>query len=384
MPLKNTDIVASIDNRFANLIIDLDRVYRLLGRPPIGNVAYEDSEQSNARRELLHVEKVAIKNKIVDARTDANFTDKVSDELHHSLVRAVARQIDNSDYVFNELLGLDDNVVGLLDNLFLRATTISKIESFITEIAWLKRDVLALVNSPAYKRVDKYGRTIKVESIRTALSFFGVENLHLILPMLILRFTLPQITDPYPRIKQKLWMYSHGVANSCKVIAERRGVKPAFAFTLGALSEIGGNAVTKLYFKLFDQLHRSMLETTQLNKNRETHAALLKIQPSIDSLISVQRHYADSLTADIFEHMALKRVPIAGPMRALVDHTGEFSEMVETLQQARRYAKVRLLNKHRLIEPSESKNYLKVETFPDNSLILLKEMALFELKLHFE
>lgn len=51
----------TIDDRFENMIISPERVLEMLGRRKVGEVSFEQSEQGDARRLLLHVEKVALK-----------------------------------------------------------------------------------------------------------------------------------------------------------------------------------------------------------------------------------------------------------------------------------------------------------------------------------
>ena len=57
------DNLPPINERFDNLLIAPARVSQMMGRRSPGEVAFAQSEQGDARRRLLHVEKVAIKNK---------------------------------------------------------------------------------------------------------------------------------------------------------------------------------------------------------------------------------------------------------------------------------------------------------------------------------
>jgi len=57
---------------FENMIISPERVLEMLGRRKVGEVSFEQSEQGDARRLLLHVEKVAIENKRLQEKTEAS------------------------------------------------------------------------------------------------------------------------------------------------------------------------------------------------------------------------------------------------------------------------------------------------------------------------
>ena len=64
----------TIDERFENMLISPERVLEMLGRRRVGEVSFEQSEQGDARRLLLNVEKVAIENKRLQEKTEATMS----------------------------------------------------------------------------------------------------------------------------------------------------------------------------------------------------------------------------------------------------------------------------------------------------------------------
>lgn len=370
----------AFDERFDNLLIAQERVFKMLGRRSPGEVRFEESEQGDARRELLHVEKVAIKNKALQEQHEASFIDSVRFDLHELVMHELNMQLESSENIYQKVLSLSDDTADMLDTLSLRATTISRIERFASAQPWLYDELMQIVNSPAHRRRDSKGRVIVVESLRTALSFIGIENLRIILPSLVFKRTLPQITDPYPQIKHKLLQYANGTAVAARELARFTTVKPVDAFTLGMLSNLGRCTITRLYFRLFDGVQRKMLEEAQRNRQRDVHDALLKIRPSANYLIALQNEYADKVSADIFEHMHFKRLSIVTPMRSVANNeTPEPGSLADVLTQARHYTQVRMAYQHRVVDKKELKPLFVQRKYPPGALEAMKEVDIFQL-----
>lgn len=209
----------TIDDRFENMIISPERVLEMLGRRKVGEVSFEQSEQGDARRLLLHVEKVAIENKRLQEKTEASYLESVSHHLHEILLGELTEQLSYTDELVQNVLNLPENIGELLDALSVKACSVSKLEPIAATMPWLYDELIVVVNTPQFRRKDSRGRIIVVETLRTALSFLGIENLRTLIPSLILKRAMPQITDPYPLIKQKLTPYTTGVAITAKRLA---------------------------------------------------------------------------------------------------------------------------------------------------------------------
>ena len=258
----------SVEERFENLLISPERAIKLLGKRMPGEISFEQSEQGDARRQLLHVEKVAIENKRLQALSEASYIDSVSHYLHEVVLSELTEQLSFPDELFSNVLNLGDDTGTLLDALSVRAASISKLEPLAASQPWLYDELIQVVNTPQFRRRDSKGRTIVVETLRTALSFLGIENLRLLIPSLVVKRAMPQITDPFPCIKLKLTQYGQGTAVTAKHIAPLYKVRAHDAFAFGMLSQLGRCAIIRLYFKLFDKVHLHLLQESQRDKER--------------------------------------------------------------------------------------------------------------------
>lgn len=373
----------STEEKFDNLLIDIARVNKLIGRRSPGEVRFEESEQSDARRELLHVEKIAIRSKEVMAMSEANFIDSLSQHLHHTILDEFSRMTSHAGDVYKQVLNLTDDVTDMIDALATKACSVKKLEPIAAGMPWLYDELIKILNSPKHRRRDSKGRIVVVETLRTALSFMGIDNLKLLFPALVLKRTLPTITDPYPQIKQRTWQYGLACALSARELAKFSNVKPYDAYVMAMISVVGRNIVGRAYFKLFDHTHKAQLLSAQEQKYPDLHEGLLKVLPSANYLTAMQNEYADKLAADMFEHMVFKRLAITEPMRQLADFPILDTEdgLARVVYQARTYAQFRMLWEQKVISKEEAKRMLGPCDFPTGSLDILQKLDLRQLPL---
>ncbi|WP_346993331.1 HDOD domain-containing protein [Alteromonas gracilis] len=372
----------TIDDRFENLVVSPERVLEMLGRRRVGQVTYEQSEQGDARRRLLHVEKVAIENKRLQEKSEASYIETVNHQLHEILLGEITEYLGQTAELCQSTLSMPENIGELLDALSVRACTVSKLEPIAATMPWLYEDLIAVVNTPRFRRKDSRGRIIVVETLRTALSFIGIDNLRLLIPYFIFKRALPQVTDPYPQIKQKYLSYATGVALTAKHLAAESGLNTNEAYTLGMLSNLGRCAVTRLYFRLFDKIQMHLLQECQKDKEQKRYGALLKIAPSANHLIALQQEFADAVTADVLSHIALKRLRIADTMRLCADNAPtKLNTLAKSLHQARTYTQIRMLHQLKLIDIKEVRPLLIEQQYPVGSLEKLKSVDVFTLPL---
>ena len=165
--------------------------------------------------------------------------------------------------MYKKITGIDSVLPNLLDLVGLKVATTSKIEPVASELPWLFSDLMKFVNQSKYQRVDNKGKVVLVETMRVGLNFFGIENLIIVPTSLAFKRSLPQITEPYPMIKLRIWEDALAVAISCKQIASLIGVNQNHAFCLGMIQAVGKVVVSKLYFRLFETVLREALVETQ-------------------------------------------------------------------------------------------------------------------------
>lgn len=364
----------AIDHRFNKLLTGLAEAQKVFGVETDDAVAFKNTEQNNARRELLRIEKQAIRDKELNQKSEESFVNSIRDMVQESLIERMQERLDDEENIFYKVLGFDDNLPELLDMLSVKASSISKLEPAAGSMPWLYEDLMKMVNMPKYRRTDAKGKVIAVDSLRVGLSFLGIDNLKMVIPSLAFRRWIPQITDPYPEIKAKIWEHAIGSAVSCKCIAELSKVDPGHAFTLGMFHEIGKIVVIRLYFRLFDELQREALIEAHNEKKREEHAALGKIQPDSDFLIKLMDRFSIQISSQLIAKMGFKRLFIANAMDEFAREVpvSKMSPLGKVLYQGVTYSRYRMLKNHKLIELDEANSYLMLSQMPKGALSVLK------------
>lgn len=370
--LKNTENL--IKQRFEALFLDIKAAQQGLVEEdkPTQNVI--EIEQSKTARSLLRVEKQAIREKDLNTKSDLSFLSTIAEQIDSEVENRLEECFEDTDHLYSKVMGLDKALPELLDLVCVKAATISKIEPLATELPWLFNDLMKFVNQPKYRRIDIKGKVVIVESMRVGLNFFGIENLLILITSLAFKRSLPQITDPYPQIKSRIWEESLATAISCKQIAGVVGLNKNHAFCLGMLQMMGKVVVTKLYFRLFESVLREALIETQQALKHEEHSALTRITPSGQFLNQLIDKHAQKVSAKLIDKMALQRVFIANAMFEVANNVPakDVSPLALVLKQGKAYAKYRILKEHKLIDLPQSKDFIRSLHMPNGSLEVLK------------
>jgi len=371
-----------INARFNHLTVSLRLAQKAMGMEP-ESIAFELTEQSDARRTLLRVEKQAIRDKELNQRSHQSFVNSIREMLHNEIITRLKERFKDPQALFHDVLGFDDRLPELLDLLSTKACSISKIESSAANMPWLYDELIKLINTPKYRRYDAKGKVVVVESLKVALSFLGIGNLKMIIPSIALRRCLPQITDPFPEIKNKIQEAAIGTAMSCKRIAQVSDVDEFTTFTLGMFHDLGKIVVIRLFFKTFDEVQREALIEAQDGRKRDEHLALGEIEPSDQFITNIIDQYSYPLNAKFFEIMGFKRLFVTDAMNEFSQNKAviHMSPYAKVLAQAVAYNRYRTLKSNKMISMDEAKEYLRQFHFPKGALSVLKNTDLRELDL---
>ncbi|XOV79672.1 MAG: HDOD domain-containing protein [Aestuariibacter sp.] len=380
---EKQDIRIEIDYRFYHLIMRLDKGQEAAGVEVEGKIKAEQSEQFNARRKLLKIEEKVQKEKQDEVRTEQSYLNEVSRKLHEEVLRRIEDEIEDIDRLNLKMLQLTPEITEILDMMSLRAVSMMRLEPIVGSVDWLAGEILSLVNNSSHRKKDRLGRVNRVDSVRMALSFLGIENLKLVVPSILFKNMLPKHMDNYPFFKNKVWEHAMASALSCKEIAALSDVDEYQAYIIGMLHEVGKLAIAKMYFRHFEEAHQDALVSAHEEMRRDEHMALLKVEASTDYWFTAMWRYSIPLSGRILEHMDFKRLQVAEPMAeyAAKLEFQNLSPLARVLLQGDGYAKYRVLKNYKLINMEDAKEYLKTFRMPKGSLANLKTKDLEKLPL---
>ncbi|MDC8832108.1 HDOD domain-containing protein [Alteromonas gilva] len=372
----------SFAKRFDYLLIAPQLARKMIGRTLAGEVSYAESEQSYTRRQLLKVEKDALKKKLKTARVQSEYVQQINQQLHAIINKKIHQQLADTPGVCESLLDWGDDTTVLFDVLATPSVTISKVEAVAAHIPWLIDELIRLVNRPRYRRRDARGNIIMVDTLKTALSYMGVDTLKQLLPGLVYKHTLAFSTEPFPLLSQTVWEYTLVAAQTADLIADRYKVDRYAAFTLPLVSELGRSAITRLYFNLFEQVHLDFLAHAQKAKLSGLHSALVQLLPDPKALITLLTEHSIPVTLNVLDYMAFKQLHYTAPVKQLTADLllEETSPAAQLLQQSRYYAKYRMLKDNHLFVDNEANTFLTGCALPPSTRLTLDNTDLRQLQ----
>jgi len=376
---ETNDTLISINQRAISLSISKELADQRYGKANV--VHYQESEQKNRRRELLSIEIKAQQEKIVAAHGEEHFKNQVMVTFYSDVRNKVNTEFDNKTNLYNNVLCVEDAAPSILELLSLRATSVNKIKPLAASLTWLSRDLISLVNKPQYrKRAD-----VKVNNAKLALSYIGLDNLKLVMPTFILKHWLPHNTEPFALMKRKLWNDSLSIALATQVLAQNKGIDCYSAFTAGMLSNIGQLAITRCFFKTYNDMYKAELQKAYEAKDKRLHNILTKINSPSEVLLEQIALRSSQMSADLVELMNFDRLPITEALFDLAynDNIKKMNAIAQLVAKAKAYINYRNLSKENLLDDEEIIILFKSVNLTKTELLLLKKSDIDHLKLKF-
>jgi HD-like signal output (HDOD) protein len=376
---ENNKLVYAIYSRALSLTISKD--FANLKNGKINMTKQQDSEQFNRRRELLAVEEEANKKKIIQAHGQEHFKTQIKTQFFKRVNTQVDKEFNNKENLYMNVLKIEDAAPSIMEILAVKAASISRITPLAKTLPWLCSELINLVNRPQYRKRSG----IQVTEPHLALSYVGLDNLKLIMPMFMLKHWLPTHTTPYPLMKRKLWNDSLSVALAAQLLAKEQGLDEFTAFTAGMLSNLGLFAVTRGFLTTYSELYNEELRSAYESKDKKLHGVLVTLDVAPELLLEQLLQRSSKVAADMVELMRFERLQITEPLFDLayavnIDHMCPIAKLVT---KAKTYVTFRSLAKEDLINTDEAKILLAAGKLTKSELSLLKKSNINHMKLNF-
>lgn len=378
--IQENDKVSPIYNRAIALSISKD--FADIEEKSTETIEKQNSEQHNRRRELLAVERQANKEKIIEEHGKHHFKEQ---ELEKFLIKVDARvnnEFDNKEFLYTNVLQIEEQAPEIMEILSLRAASINKIAPLVRALPWLADELVILVNKPQYrKRAD-----IQVTDPNLALSYVGLDNLKLVMPTFMLKHWLPVSTAPFSLMKRKLWNDSLSIALATQALAKAEGSDEFTAFAAGMLSNIGVLAVTRCFTQTYAEMHKLELKEAYNNRDKKLHDVLVEFDMSPELLQQQLIKRSAKVAADIVELMRFDRLNITESIFDIAYGTdiSKMSSLAKLVIKAKAYVAFRSLAKEDLIEKDEAKRLLGTAKLTTADINLLKKSDIDHIKLNFK
>lgn len=384
-------IAGVYNDRFEKMLLSVDEAIIDAGRKTEKQKQIESSEQNDSRRLLLVVEELANKKKEVAASAEQAYLQEVENEFHEALVDDLKEVFKDTPMIMHKVLKFDQSLGKLLDVLYTEACSISRLVACLETLPWLEEAIMKFVRQPKYHRVSSSGQPIILKTIRSCLSFVGIESLRTLIPVLVAKHTSPTKSEFTPDIVKNMWMYTLGTGNIAKAISDSREVRPHFALNLGLLSNIGRTAVINLYLRAFDSKLREQVIKARNKNNLNKAKALNTLLPSQKHITLLCKNHANQITANVIKSLNCRWLMIAVGFEDLVkvresniDYVNEkdlhpFTKLLFSAQGLMQY---KMLHANRLIGKQEAMIYLRNYGIGSNDVATISKINLTGIELN--
>lgn len=369
-----------LDARFHDLLISYDfaRNNNGVGSHILESIHNQTLEEDT--RQLLEVEETAQQEResaLADKQTNQN---NKSISLNQKVIEIVETQLQDTNEIYTEVLQIQDSVIAILDLLSVRSASIARVEPLVNNLPWLGSEIIKFVNLPVYKKANS---KVKLDKVRTALGYIGIENLNYIIPTFAFKKWIPHSTEPFRLMKRKLWESGMGAAICCQKLAAMQGLPENAAFCAGMFHGLGQSAIVRLYLRAFDQEWKAQLTTARESRDKENHDALVDLEPDGATLCNLMSKHAIQLSANLASQFNLKRLIFADALNQYAHETDmkAYEPMTKIIAQGVCYSRYKMLQKHSLIAKHEAKIYYKEHLLKSTDISELNKLSLLRLNL---
>ncbi|SFC52976.1 HDOD domain-containing protein [Pseudoalteromonas denitrificans] len=337
-------------------------------------------------RTLLEVEEKAQKNRNKEDTQKLKYMAQVNSQLHHEIEEQINTYLEDIDYIYTDIINIQDNIPAILDILAVTSASVGRIDPLVNDLLWLSDDIVKLINLPQYRKDKDPKKAIKVESPSLALRYLGLENLKSVVPTFSLKQWAPYSTMPFRLLKRKLWESGMTTAIAAKTLAQMNDVNPFHAFVLGMFHDVGKIAIVRLYLRTFETLWQNKTKDSRDNKEKELHSALVELSPDPLCLRNLMVEHSAALSCQIIKKMSFKYLPIQHSMEQIANKItfSKMDDLAKVVAKAQCYSQYKKLKEHNLVESDEVKIWFKIYNFQVAELKILASTSLHNLQLKIE
>lgn len=368
---KNT---ALIQSRFNDLMLSEKVALARLGLAP-------KKRTVESARELLDIETHAREQKQKQKATESEFKDYINEYFHDALFEYLDERTENVEYLQSEILAIDPAIPKLFDACAAKASSASTLEKLITQLPFLTRDVLNLVNNPPFREPNS--KKAHVDNVGLAVRYVGVDNMKFALLTYVAKNWLPHSTEPYSDFKTRYWQFALATANCSRELSKHYKVNEHVAFTFGMLQGLGMSLTLRMYLRAFDTVRVQQMKKVVKGGRKDIEKVLDSLTIDDNFVSDALNKYANKVTQVILENVELK-FAIMAPSAEEIANGEKFADalpLTQLVMQAKAFVQYKMLQKSRLIELDEAKMFLTNAHINNKVIALLNQVNLKKLNI---
>ncbi|MCE9677627.1 HDOD domain-containing protein [Shewanella sp. AS1] len=368
------------------IIIELEQrclKQMIVGKRKVAPTAFDEID--NGLEEDAHklaVEREAARERLAKQREARELFSSISAQLSATIHSTLDHQLASPEQLLAQS-GLNETQFLLLDILYKPDVALERLRLLITDLPWLSRDLLNVVNSSAFRHRRQNSAEIKVTESKLVLNFIGLANLQTLIPYFCLRHWLPQGQAHLSWTTRKVWRYTQQSGIAAKALAELNGLNPALAFSCTLLNQLGLIQVLKASAKVYEQVWSNWLKEANQSQDRALYDAVLATEFPAEYVYQQVVTHGGGLNWQLPRLLNFETSPLTQTLAELDNSLSykDLSAYAALVARASCYAKVSLLDEMEAISFKEKRLMYDYHGLTEQELFHLQKQNYRKLQL---
>lgn len=358
-------------------IIEIEhRLYQqlILGKQKASPTLLDELDlELEADANKLDVEREAILSRLLKQIQAREVFEAVSKQLHETVNNAIEHQLASPELVLAKS-DINESQILLLELLLAKNLDATRLRPLISNLSWLCRDLINMVNSPSFRARRPQGSEVRVTDIKLVMNYIGIENLRTIIPYFCLRNWLPSGNAKLLWTTRKLWRYSIVSGIAANALAQLHNTDSALVYSSALLNQLGTSVVLSLSARLFDQTWGSWIREASSSRDKEVYDAVIATEFPAKAVFEQVLSHGLKLNWQLLELLKFENSPLTQLLKEL-DQTLSYRDLsfqAAIVARANCYAKVLLLEEMRQIDPQEKRLMFDYYELSEQEVLRLK------------
>ncbi|MGB0893711.1 MAG: HDOD domain-containing protein [Parashewanella sp.] len=321
----------------------------------------------------LDIEQQAQQQRLEKQQQQQEVFEAVSNQLSATIIDEMKYRFDSLEPLL-KTAPITQKQWQLLELLNSRNIDLNRLRIAISDINWLTRELINVVNSPAFRQSRSQNNDVQVTDLKLVLNFIGIEQLKFLIPYFCMRHWLPKKRVSTLWATKQLWRFANVAAIASRTLSEYHQQNQSVIYTATLTSMIGATIVIENSALVYEAIRGTWLREAKNTRNKLVHDAVLSTRFPIQFLCENVLKHGSLLNWKVLDGLDCADGQITKIMRE-IDQTINFSELSVSssiVVKSLMYAMKLMLEEQCSISPKENRLLFKYFEFSEEEVLRLK------------
>ncbi|MCH1920791.1 HDOD domain-containing protein [Shewanella sp. A3A] len=281
------------------------------------------------------------------------------DNIRNQLVKTLLGELDN--HIAMPQLFLKDSAISnkqllLLELISSPQLDLNRLRPVVADIPWLGRDLITIVNSPAFVAKRPQGSDIQVNDLKLVLNYIGMEQLRLYIPYYLCRHWL-SANPSLVWVNRKVWRYLQLQAVAARALAQLHQQDGILLYSVALMQQLGMSLLLGVAANIYERLRHTWRREAMAQRDGELHDAVSVCQFPLEQLWPIIAAHSANLCWQVPSALGFAD---AAPIKLLRERASSvafssLSDAAKILDKSACYAKCLLLEELQQLSFSDKK-----------------------------